>query len=536
MYTLGPERYHSTHLLNRKLYRCAVRSSKKAFKVPQASKAVACCLGLNYLLPCPSALSLSWFLSLSHCCKQQEGEQLHKYFSLLTEDAIMVDAVEANEAPNNKMDIDNDANASGGDMQEKDCFILEQEYVEDDDCDISFNMEEVEDVPTDDELEYEYEIDHYDYWDHTTETVEMKPKGYKPPDASPPSQKMGEDSTALLLWREGDERSFSDWTIKVVAETEASEKKTETIYNVHRFALARGPKKCGYFEALLQSNCFSENSECMCTVKLPEEIAAHFPDFLDYLYAQPFDSKCAINFENWKSMRYLANYFLLPRLTEEVGDFIEADMKNYDLEHIADYISEFNRDVSDDMSRRILPEATAACAEMILSIEADSKLLSIIPPAMFRKIMSTATSPEYVSLEKRIGVTSLLVTYLEQNNKVDESTFANYFCRYNVGPVLGLHIGKDELNDAVLVSRAEIALRWLSLIKRRGWKVDGLYDTDGGIDSSVNDCEWILRDLFRRSETPPSFELMERIVKEPPSDIVARLFRESLKRERSSDL
>lgn len=91
-----------------------------------------------------------------------------------------------------------------------------------------------------------------------------------------------------------------------LAETEAGEE-TVTIYNVHRLVLARGPKKCGYFEALLQSDCFSENSECMCTVNLPQEIAAHFPDFLDYLYAQPSDSKCAINFENWKSMRYLAN-------------------------------------------------------------------------------------------------------------------------------------------------------------------------------------------------------------------------------------
>ena len=444
------------------------------------------------------------------------------------------DAVDAHEGLiNNKMDIDNDANASGDDLQEEHHFILEQEYVEDDDSDISFNIEEVEDVPTDDELEYDtVEKDSDDerisVWkEYISKDIEIKPKGYKP-DASPPSQ-MGEDSKALLLWRrDGNETSlFSDWRIKVVAETDAGEE-TMTIYNVHRVTLASGPKKCGYFEALLQSDSFSENSECMCTVKLSEEIAAHFPDFLDYLYAQPSDSKCVINFENWKSMRYLANYFLLPRLTEEVGDFIEKDMKNYDLEHIADYISEFNRDVSDDMSRRILPEATAACAEMILSIEADSKLLSIIPPAMFRKIMSTATSPEYVSLEKRIGVTSLLVTYLEQNNKVDESTFANYFCRYNVGPVLGLHIGKDELNDAVLVSRAEIALRWLSLIKRRGWKVDGLYDTDGGIDSSVNDCEWILRDLFRRSETPPSLELMERIVKEAPSDVVARLFRDEL--------
>lgn len=32
--------------------------------------------------------------------------------------------------------------------------------------------------------------------------------------------------------------------------------------------------------------------------------------------------------ENWKSMRYLANYFLVTRLTEEVGDVIEQKVLN----------------------------------------------------------------------------------------------------------------------------------------------------------------------------------------------------------------
>jgi hypothetical protein len=185
------------------------------------------------------------------------------------------------------------------------------------------------------------------------------------------------------------------------------------------------------------------------------------------------------------------------------------------------------------MSRRILPEATVACAEMILSIEADSKLLSMIPPAMFLKIMRTALSggedgERCVSLEKRIHVTSLLVTYLDQSEEVDGSTFVDYFCR-RYGTDLGLYFitwepTKDEVNDAVLVSRAEIALRWFSLIKRRGWEVGGLYDSCADIETSVNDCEGILSDLFLLSETPPSLELMERIVKEAPSDVVAGLF------------
>jgi len=77
-------------------------------------------------------------------------------------------------------------------------------------------------------------------------------------------RQFSEDSKALLFWREeGDEKSFSDWRIKV---------------------------ESGYFKALLQSDSFSENTDGMSTVKLPADIAQHFPDFLDYLYAQPVET------------------------------------------------------------------------------------------------------------------------------------------------------------------------------------------------------------------------------------------------------
>ena len=52
-------------------------------------------------------------------------------------------------------------------------------------------------------------------------------------------------------------------------------------------------------------------------------------------------------------MKYLANYFLVPRskvqgprLTEEVAEFIEKDMEYFNLEHMENYISEFHRDIS----------------------------------------------------------------------------------------------------------------------------------------------------------------------------------------------
>ena len=122
-------------------------------------------------------------------------------------------------------------------------IVHEAENGEDDSS--SFDMEGVEDVPTDDEL-LDYVSDDDSVFDVLDEGIEMKAKGYKP--ELPPPNELSEDSRALLFWRhEGEGKSFSDWKIKVEAETtddddECSEENV-TIYNVHRLTLAMGPKK-----------------------------------------------------------------------------------------------------------------------------------------------------------------------------------------------------------------------------------------------------------------------------------------------------
>ncbi|KAL7527427.1 hypothetical protein ACHAWF_002170 [Thalassiosira exigua] len=382
---------------------------------------------------------------------------------------------------------------------------------DDDDDDDSFKIEEVEDVPTDDELECS-DTDE----DSEDDDIEMKPKGYST-DVLP--SELGEDSKALLLWREkGGEKTFTDWRIKVVVETEEGCEEKVTTYNVHRTALALGPTKCGYFEALLESDSFSENSECTSTVKFPQEIAAHFPIFLDYLYAQPMESKFTINFENWKSMKYLADYFLVSRLTRDVADFIEKDMDNGNLEHIEDYVREFHRNISDDMSRKILPKAAFACAEMILSIEMDSSLLMAIPPAMFRSILWKLNYSDRFSEESSdtlMHVSYLIVAYLEHN--VDDASCVSLFFGDNMGPPFwDFHNFNDSTTD--------LALAWFQLMERKGWKYENI---NWGIFKLRMHCAEIITGHLRSPETP-SPEMMKRIVKEAPHDVVAELFRKCL--------
>eukprot|EP00984_Skeletonema_dohrnii_P029546 scaffold20284_cov126-Skeletonema_dohrnii-CCMP3373.AAC.3 len=431
------------------------------------------------------------------------------------DDDIAAAANSRNEGANNMDDAE--------DFFDWEKIVHEAENGEDDSS--SFDMEEVEDVPTDDEL-LDYVSDDESVFDFLDERIEMKAKGYKP--ELPPPNELSEDSKALLFWRhEGEEKSFSDWKIKVEAETtEDCSEENVTIYNVHRFALAMGPKKSGYFEALLQSDSYTENSDCMSTVKLPKEVAKQFPDFLDYLYAQPLESKFVINFDNWKSMKYLANYFLVPRLTEAVAEFIEKDMEYHNLEHMEKYISEFHRDIGDDMSRRILPKAVLVCAELLQSIEVDSPLLMSIPPAMFRSIIMRVCVMNKHEHEV-LHTCSLVAAYLEHNVE-DKSVFDVYFCtNVPIGPWT-CHL--DESEDTTI----ELALTWFRLMTKKGWNLEDDYESYfcfDYINRVKQDLAGIISD-YLRSKTP-SLEMMERIVRDTPGDIVARCFRDSVDEART---
>jgi hypothetical protein len=155
----------------------------------------------------------------------------------------------------------------------------------------------------------------------------------------------------------------------------------------------------------------------MTKVSLPQEVAAQFPEFLDYMYSQPSESLTVVNFANWKSMKYLAEFFDVPRVVKDVRRFVESDM--YNLDHMDDYLSlsGFDFYFREDLSKRLYLKAIRVCAEMILSIDAESSLLKSFPPLMFTEIISTlGQSNSFISAPKedRKHVLDLLPAYLEQ--------------------------------------------------------------------------------------------------------------------------
>lgn len=364
---------------------------------------------------------------------------------------------------------------------------------EDDDDDESFTMEEdeAEENSTDDELElddsYDDGLDDVD----ADGDIELKPRGYTPIPVGETT--LGEDSKALLIWREG---SFSDWTIKVAVEREDGAEDT-TCYNVHRSALATGPKKSGYFKTL------HKPINGVIKFSLPEEVAAQFPEFLDYMYSQPSESWTVVNFANWRSMKYLADRFDVPRLVKDVRRFVESDM--YNLDHMKDYLSGFDYCFCEDLSKRLYQKAIRVGAEMILSIDAESSLFQSIPPLMFTEIIATlGQSNSFISApeEDRKHVWGLLPAHLEQ--------IFTY-----ISDALRLFAN---LVDVELAGQCAIGLLGLMRRPKEGEGVSPIYEVLYIL------CTSTLRKYLLSKV--PSFDLMENIMRTVPERTAVALSRE----------
>ena len=326
--------------------------------------------------------------------------------------------------------------------------------MEDSDDDEDF-ADDDEMIESDDENEYVSDDD---------EKINIYEGGYQPNENVTNGQ-MSEESKALLLWRQAKEESFSDWYIEVGVVKEGGE--TSTVYNVHRCVLAAGPKKSGYFETLFKSDQFKKSGSSSSKVDLSEDIARYFPAFLDYLYAHPTECQGLVNSDNWYALWYLADYFVVPTLTDAVNGFIEKDMHN--LERLEKYLSPDNiiGDGSENNTKRdfLLRTATKACAEMILFVEADSPLLSSMPPAMFLQVMKSVKSSKNMKSLSGIDqkhICDLAISYIRAHKNILNGNYFNIL-------VQELYLPDDCGTLAGLV-----AIDLFEIMKDTGWNyVDG---------------------------------------------------------------
>ena len=262
-------------------------------------------------------------------------------------------------------------------------------------------IEEDEEEESDDEMDFDSDED----------SIHLQTESDDDTSNSAEENNLSEESQELLLWRLDKDESFSDWTIEVSDINNNGESNSKKTYHVHKNILGLGPKKSGYFEAILKSGQFSESCNSTSVVELPSDIAACFPDFLDYMYAQPSECKCIINRENRRALQYLAKYFLVPKLTSAIHGFIEQDIQN--LDQVEGYVNEFGG-AEDDESRKVLAYAANVCAHKVIYIGKDSTLLMSLTPAMVLHMMRMVwSSKDILTLPdaKREHICDLAIEY-----------------------------------------------------------------------------------------------------------------------------
>ncbi|KAL7549289.1 hypothetical protein ACHAWF_012564 [Thalassiosira exigua] len=309
--------------------------------------------------------------------------------------------------------------------------------------------------------------------------------------ASDPS----DGSKDVLLWRFDKDDSFSDWTI-------GNKAKGNNFYYVHKNKLGAGPNKSGYFQAIFKSGRFSESDHSSSEFQLSSSDAEHFPDFLDFFYSRPSECAPIVNRENRRSLQKLAEYFLVPKLTEAANAFIEQDIET--LEHMEEYVVEFSSSEDDD-SRKFLRKATNTCAEMILYVERNSSLLKTLTPAMMLIILRKIKKSNLPDTHKQ-HIFGLANDYLDCHREhLDECYFVALTSELEFSFPENARIG------------AEVAIELLRVMKVTGWKNSTVQGT----------CRRLLSQHLA-NDRELTWDEIHQITSGIPEDVLRVLFVESL--------
>ena len=358
---------------------------------------------------------------------------------------------------------------------------LEEEYVEDlvksDDDDKSYS---------DDEEMYDSESD--DGVD-----IDMLCAETTVPREPPQPKELSAEAKLDLTWRLDKDESYSDWTIEIIASSDdedADEGTTSAFYHVHKTTLATGRRKSEYFDSIFSSEVgrFQESESSTSRISLAPDMAATFPEFLDYLYAPFSEASCVLNTDNALQLRSLASYFIVQSLTDATRDFIIDDMTNLDR------MGKYLKAALERKEEELIGHAVQICASSIGGIETDSSLLLAMPPAFFLTVVVSINRaitriPDGLSFpdDKRKHILRLSISYLQHVGELVDKQYFRTLEKYFSFPP-----------KPPSLDHARIGLDFLKLIKKYGWeRQDRLYRFSG---SPLED--WCVDKITKYLEDP----------------------------------
>jgi len=192
-----------------------------------------------------------------------------------------------------------------------------------------------------------------------------------------------------LSWRLDPEKSLSDYRIiittshedtpqskKTSSTTKKKSSKSGEVYHVHKSMLAIGPHNSLYFARLFLSETeLSENASNTSSVELEPSAAKAFPKMLDFIYSSQKGKASGVTSQDAVPLRYLASYFGVEALFEEVNAFIRNDLK---FTNAPIYVTEaltYN-------DEKILDAASVLCAQNVTEIAPET--MAELPLKCFR--------------------------------------------------------------------------------------------------------------------------------------------------------
>lgn len=180
-----------------------------------------------------------------------------------------------------------------------------------------------------------------------------------------------------LSWRLDPSRSMSDWTITVNNLNTRLSKN----YFVHKNMLAVGKRKSPYFVDVFKTKLREASADRMTELFFPALAAEAMPVLLDYIYVG--ETVLELSSTTAPGLRYLAQFFGIRILFEEIMKFIQADLS---LNTLTSY---YKAGVGLE-DRKVLNVVSKHIVRNIALIEETHDIVETMEPPFFTKVLASS--------------------------------------------------------------------------------------------------------------------------------------------------